>query len=194
MGTICKVFFEFVTTPLWLYVLVLGPEACGIPALWPGIQATPAALEGRVLTLEQQEVPPPRLLMEFYCKKELSHLSNLCIYFIFICISIERWMFNLLFGLKSSECHHLFSCWNNSSFDPVSCPGLGLGPALACVVSFNSSLQTSEWAVVMFSDSWANRGTESVPVHRKSPGQVVENKFSHHKSPLRAWAPAPPTP
>ena len=33
MWTISKVFFEFVTTLLLLYVLVLGPEACGIPAL-----------------------------------------------------------------------------------------------------------------------------------------------------------------
>lgn len=56
---------------------------------------------------------------------------------------------------------------------------LGLGPAVACVVSFNPSLQTSEWAVVIFSDSWANRGSGSVPVHRKSPGQVVENTSSH---------------
>ena len=55
---------------------------------------------------------------------------------------------------------------------------LGLGPAVACVVSFNPSLQTSEWAVVIFSDSWANRGSGSVPVHRKSPGQVVENTRS----------------
>ena len=51
MWTIFKVFIEFVTILLLFYVLFFfGPEACGILAPRPGIEPTPSALEGEVLT------------------------------------------------------------------------------------------------------------------------------------------------
>ena len=51
--TIFKVFIEFVTILLLLYFFVffLGPKACGILALPPGIEPTPLASEGEVLTI-----------------------------------------------------------------------------------------------------------------------------------------------
>ena len=58
MWTIFKVFIEFVTTLLLFYVLVYGHEACGILAPRPGIEPTPPALEGKVLTTE----PPGKSL------------------------------------------------------------------------------------------------------------------------------------
>ena len=45
-----KVFIEFVTVSLLAYVLIFLAEACGILALQLGIQPTPLALEGKVLT------------------------------------------------------------------------------------------------------------------------------------------------
>ena len=50
MWTIFKVFIEFVTIFLLFYVLVFGCETCGILAPQPGIELTPPALEGKVLT------------------------------------------------------------------------------------------------------------------------------------------------
>ena len=51
MWTIFKVFIEFVTILLLFYVFwFFGREACGILAPRPGIEATPLALEGEVLT------------------------------------------------------------------------------------------------------------------------------------------------
>ena len=50
MWTIFKVFIEFVTILLLFYVLVYGPEACGILTPQPGIELSLPALEGRVLT------------------------------------------------------------------------------------------------------------------------------------------------
>ena len=50
MGAIFKVFIEFVTVLLLFYVLVIGPEAYGILALWPGIEPITPALQGKVLT------------------------------------------------------------------------------------------------------------------------------------------------
>ena len=47
MWTILKVFVEFVTI---LLLLCLGCEACDVPALQSGIEPTPPALEGEVLT------------------------------------------------------------------------------------------------------------------------------------------------
>ena len=48
-GPVCKALIEFVTILLWFYVLVFGPEACGISAPNQGSEAHPAAL-GEVLT------------------------------------------------------------------------------------------------------------------------------------------------
>ena len=45
-----KVFIEFVTVSLLAYVLMFLAEACGILALQLGIQPTPLAMEGKVLT------------------------------------------------------------------------------------------------------------------------------------------------
>ena len=50
MWTIFKVFIEYVTILLPLYVLVLGREACGILAPWPGIEPGLPTLEGGVLS------------------------------------------------------------------------------------------------------------------------------------------------
>ena len=50
MWTIFKVFIEFVTILLLFYVLVYGPQACGILTPQPGIELSLPALEGRVLT------------------------------------------------------------------------------------------------------------------------------------------------
>ena len=50
--TIFKVFIEFVTILLLLYFFgFLGPKARGILALPPGIEPTPPASEGEVLTI-----------------------------------------------------------------------------------------------------------------------------------------------
>ena len=51
MWTIFKVFIEFVTILLLFYALVFGCESCGILAPQPGIEPTPPALEGEVLTI-----------------------------------------------------------------------------------------------------------------------------------------------
>ena len=48
MWTIFKIFIEFVT--ILFYVLDLCQETCEILALWPGIEPTPPALEGEILT------------------------------------------------------------------------------------------------------------------------------------------------
>ena len=48
--TIFKVFIEFLTILLLFYVLVYGPEACGILTPQPRIELSFPALEGRVLT------------------------------------------------------------------------------------------------------------------------------------------------
>ena len=61
MCTIFKVFIEFVTILLLLYVFCFGHEACGILALRPGIKPTPPALKGEVLT-----TGPPGKSLE-YC-------------------------------------------------------------------------------------------------------------------------------
>ena len=51
MWTICKVFIEFVTILLLLFMfLFFGPKACGILAPPPGIKPTSPALEGKVIT------------------------------------------------------------------------------------------------------------------------------------------------
>ena len=50
MWTISKVFLEFVTILLLLYVLVFWPEACGILVPRPWIEPITPALEGEVFT------------------------------------------------------------------------------------------------------------------------------------------------
>ena len=51
MWTIFKIFIEFVTILLLFYVFwFFDCEACGILAPHPGIEPTPPALEGKVLT------------------------------------------------------------------------------------------------------------------------------------------------
>ena len=53
MQTIFKVFIEFVTILLLFYVVgffFFSPKACGISALWPGIEPGTPALESEVLT------------------------------------------------------------------------------------------------------------------------------------------------
>ena len=52
------VFIEFVTILLLFCALVFWPEACGILAPWPGIEPTPPALEGKVLTTGPPGKPP----------------------------------------------------------------------------------------------------------------------------------------
>ena len=57
-SAIFKVFIESVTILFLFYVLVKikhGRETCGILVPWPGIEPTPPALEGEVLT-----IGPPR--------------------------------------------------------------------------------------------------------------------------------------
>ena len=78
MWTILKVFIEFVTILLLLYVFFwfVGHEACGILAPQPGIEPGPLALEGEVLTTEppgksQQPVAlASKIFLEF--KKQYS--------------------------------------------------------------------------------------------------------------------------
>ena len=67
MWTIFKIFLEFVTVLLWIYVSVfLGLQACGILVPWPGIEPAPSALEGEVLTTG----PPGKSLGSFFvCKR-----------------------------------------------------------------------------------------------------------------------------
>ena len=48
--TIFKVFIEFVTILLLFWTGGFGHEVCGILVSWPGIEFTPPALEGEVLT------------------------------------------------------------------------------------------------------------------------------------------------
>ena len=63
MWAIFEVFTEFATILLLFYVLVFGKEACGILAPRPGIELTPPALEGEVLTTG----PPGKfLLLKFF--------------------------------------------------------------------------------------------------------------------------------
>ena len=50
MGTIFKVFIEFVTILFLLYALVLCLKARGILAPWPGAEPALPALEGEFLT------------------------------------------------------------------------------------------------------------------------------------------------
>ena len=58
-----KVFIEFVTLWLRLYVLVFfGSKACGILAPRPGIEPTTPALEGEVDDWTAREVPPYYIL------------------------------------------------------------------------------------------------------------------------------------
>ena len=45
-----SLFIEFVTILLLFYLLVFGPEACGILAPQPGIEPAPPELEGEALT------------------------------------------------------------------------------------------------------------------------------------------------
>ena len=54
MWTIFKVFNEFVTILLLFVCLFVcfGPKTCGILALQPGIESTPPAPEGQVLSTE----------------------------------------------------------------------------------------------------------------------------------------------
>ena len=59
MWTILKVFIEFVTMLLLFYV---GPEACGILALPPGVQPAPPGLEGTVFHWTAREVPENSLI------------------------------------------------------------------------------------------------------------------------------------
>ena len=55
MGTILKVFIEFITILLLFYgfffVFFFGPGACRILAPQPGIKPTSPALQGEVLTI-----------------------------------------------------------------------------------------------------------------------------------------------
>ena len=53
-----KVLIEFVTTLLLFDIFhFFGTEACGILAPQPGVESTPLALEGEVLTLDHQGSP-----------------------------------------------------------------------------------------------------------------------------------------
>ena len=72
MWTILKVFIEFVTILLLFYVLVFGPEACGILAPRPGIEPAPPALEGEVPTTG----PPGKSLRSTLNKRISRDLSG----------------------------------------------------------------------------------------------------------------------
>ena len=61
MWTIFKVFIEFVTILLLSYVLLFAQEACGILVPQPGIEPTPPALEGEVIS-----TGPPRRAKDFH--------------------------------------------------------------------------------------------------------------------------------
>ena len=54
MGAIFKVFVDFVTTLLLLYVLVFVPKTCGILTPRAGSKPTPPALEGEALTPDRR--------------------------------------------------------------------------------------------------------------------------------------------
>ena len=54
MWTILEVFIEFITILLPLCFGYFGQEACEILAPWPVFEPAPSALEGEVLTTEQQ--------------------------------------------------------------------------------------------------------------------------------------------
>ena len=60
MGTILKVFIEFVTIlPLLFVFWLFRQEAYGILAPQPGIKPTPHVLEGEVPTIDCQGSPLP---------------------------------------------------------------------------------------------------------------------------------------
>ena len=62
MWTIFKVFIEFITILLLLFMLwFFSQEPCGILAPLPGIKPTPPALEGKALTTRPPRKSPPSL-------------------------------------------------------------------------------------------------------------------------------------
>jgi len=63
MWTILKVFIEFVTMLLLLFMLLFGHEACGILAPWPGIKPTPLHWKVKAQALDDQESPSALFLM-----------------------------------------------------------------------------------------------------------------------------------
>ena len=67
MWTIFKVFVEFVTILLLFFVLDFGLKATEILDPRPGIEPTPPALEGEVLTPE----PPEKSLDFFFLSTQL---------------------------------------------------------------------------------------------------------------------------
>ena len=58
MGTIFKVFIEFVQYCSCFMVWFFGCKACGILDPWPGIDPTSSSLEGEILTTEPPEKSP----------------------------------------------------------------------------------------------------------------------------------------
>ena len=86
MWTIFKVLIEFVTILLLFYVLFFGPEACGLLTPRPGIEPTPAALEGEVLTTG----PPGKSLSQVLLSNKRYHVGLVCQAKQFIC-PINKW-------------------------------------------------------------------------------------------------------
>ena len=63
-----KVFIEFVTVLLLFYVLVLGPPGIMVLAPQPGMESTPPALEGKILT---PGPPGKSQVQNFLIKKQM---------------------------------------------------------------------------------------------------------------------------
>ena len=76
MRTILKILVEYVTTLLlvisFLMYWFFGPGTCGIPALWPGTEPQPTALEGEVSTMG-----PPGDSQSFCLSKKKNSVANM---------------------------------------------------------------------------------------------------------------------
>ena len=77
MWTIFKVFIEFVTILFLFYVFgFFGREACGILAPQPGIEPTPHALEGAVLTTGLRGKSLEQKILQFVWKHKRPQIAK----------------------------------------------------------------------------------------------------------------------
>ena len=67
--TVFKLFIEFVTILLLFYVWCFGPDACGVLAPWPGIEPSPPALQGKVLTTGLPENTQGLFIFKASCRR-----------------------------------------------------------------------------------------------------------------------------
>ena len=78
MWTILKVFIEFVTKLLLLFMFwFFGIQACGLLAPWPGMEPAPPVLEGEVLTTK----PAREVSRHYYlasCYSQCYHRAQFC--------------------------------------------------------------------------------------------------------------------